>query len=173
MPIAHSEVREVATTHQRPITGKRLGDKGLVAALLLRQGCTFRETARLTGLSTRTVNAIKNHNIVDQRLIEAIDQTYIARVKLRGHAALSELEDPKTLRNPSRTSVLWKVVREAREMAQQEQGSKTQDIADIMEQLGFKLSASISRIDVQITQAPANACLPVEANEANTEESST
>ncbi len=161
--------RVTSNRHRIP-NGKNVGDRAVVAAMMLRQGATYRETAKATGLSTRTIWAVKTQNVLDPRLIDAIDRTYLDRMKLRGHEALCHLENSKTLLNPPRASVLWKIVKEVREAHQQEQGTKTSDIAEIMSELGFKLSASISKIEVKIEQAQATACLPVDVN---TEESST
>ncbi len=155
--------RVTSNRHRIP-NGKNVGDRAVVAAMMLRQGSTYRETAKATGLSTRTIWAVKTQNVLDPRLIDAIDRTYLDRMKLRGHEALCHLENSKTLLNPPRASVLWKIVKEVREAHQQEQGTKPHDAAEILKQLGFSMSASISRIDVQITQAPASACLDVEAN---------
>ena len=161
--------RVTSNRHRIP-NGKNVGDRAVVAAMMLRQGSTYRETAKATGLSTRTVWAVKTQNVLDPRLIDAIDRTYLDRMKLRGHEALCHLENSKTLLNPPRASALWKIVKEVREAHQQEQGTKPQDIADILKQLGFHMSASISRVDVQITQAPASAC---DVIDAPTEESTT
>ena len=159
---------QASTGKARPVNGSRLGYKALVGKALLDQGHSLSQVQRMCKISRTAAIAIRRGGIVDPALAEAVRKTYANRMLLTGSDALDKLN--QNLLNPPRASSLWKIAREAYETDQQAQGLKTQDIGDLLLQMGFKIAASISRLDMQLTKAPGGACLDVEAN---TEESST
>ena len=150
------------------ISGERIGYRGILAVAMLNQGYTWDKIVDVCKISRCTLGALAKRNPYSPELTDLVRKTYDQGLLLTGADALGELG--KNLLNPPRASVLWKIAKEAKESYDLGQGPKAQDIGDLLLDMGFKIAASISRLHEQSAQAPAPACLDIEAN---TDESST
>lgn len=158
---------DVGTSTQRPITGKRLGWRGVIAQCLLERGESQRHVARFCDLSLQSVNSISQHKLFSgyTNLIREFDA--IEKSVLKHGYLESVLKAHDEGKSPTRQGA-WLTNAEKWKKLEAPQGQADGlTVADILAAIGARRATVISRTTTQQVVVAAESPAPIDVTPRN------